>query len=157
MSEYTANAIQTVTDKSAIVFTDNPVPCNRNFIGHRNNTGAFLLSPWVPRQTGCRCCCKKNPQALYLVDFGANIAIPTGGTVEAISVALAIGGAVIPSSEMIVTPAAVENFFNVSRAIHVELMMNCCQTLSVVNTSGQDILVQNANIIFARPDLTIQR
>ena len=155
MSEFSALALQTVKDKETIVFTNSPVPCNRGFIGHRNDTGAFILSPWVPYQPSCRC--QKRPTALYLVDFGANIAIPTGGTIEAISVALAIGGTVIPSSTMIVTPAAVEEFFNVSRAIHVQLMMNCCQTLSIVNTSGQDILVQNANIIFSRPDLAITR
>ena len=156
MSEFSAVLQQTVQPEAAIVFTDTDVPCKRGFIEHRNGTGAFLLSPWVPRQTGCQCCRNKQ-SALYLVDFGANIAVPTDGTVGAISVALAINGTVIPASEMIVTPAAVENFFNVSRAIHVQLLMNCCQTVSVVNTSTQAILVQNANIIFNRPDLAITR
>ena len=155
MAEFTANAIQTVAPNAAIVFNGNPVPCNRGFIAHRNGTGSFLLSPWVPYQPTCRC--QKKPSALYLVDFGANIAIPTGGTVAAISVALAIGGTVIPSSTMIVTPAAVEQWSNVSRAIHVQLIMHCCQNLSVVNTSNQDILIQNANIIFSRPDLNVMR
>ena len=157
MAEFTANAQQNVADKEAIIFTQNPVPCNRGFISHRDDTGVFMLSPWIPNQNNCRCRCQRRPSALYLVDFGANIAVPTGGTVGAISVALAIAGTVIPSSAMIVTPAAVEEFFNVSRAIHVQLMMNCCQTLSVVNTSGQDILVQNANIIITRPDLNLTR
>ena len=157
MSEFSANLQQEVQPETAIVFTDTDVPCRRGFVEHRNGTGSFLLSPWVPRQNNCRCCCQKQPSAIYLVDFGANIAVPTGGTAGAISVALAINGTVIPSSTMIVTPAEVEEFFNVSRAINVQLLMNCCQTLSVVNTSTQAILVQNANIIITRPDLTLTR
>lgn len=156
MSEFSATLQQEVQPQSAIVFTDTDVPCNRGFVEHRNGTGSFLLSPWVPRQNGCQCCCNRQ-SALYLVDFGANIAIPTGGTVGEISLALAINGTVLPASTMIVTPAAVEEFFNVSRAINVQLLMNCCQTLSVVNTSTQAILVQNANIIITRPDLTLTR
>ena len=156
MAEFIANVQQTVQPNAAIAFTDTVVPCNRGLIEHRDDTGAFLLSPWVPRQNICRCRCDQQ-SAIYLVDFGANIAIPTGGTEGAISVALAINGTVIPASTMIVTPAAVEEFFNVSRAINVQLLMNCCQTLSVVNTSTQAILVQNANIIITRPDLTLTR
>lgn len=91
------------------------------------------------------------------MDFGANIAIPTGGTVEAISLAISIDGSTIPSSQMIVTPAAVEEFFNVSRAINAEIWRNCCETVTVRNTSDQPILVQNANIIFSRPDLQVTR
>lgn len=91
------------------------------------------------------------------MDFGANIAIPTGGTVEAISLAISIDGSSIPSSQMIVTPAAVEEFFNVSRSINAEIWRNCCETVTVRNTSDQPILVQNANIIFSRPDLQVTR
>jgi len=54
---------------------------------------------------------------------------------------------------MIVTPAAVEEFGNVSRAINVQVWKGCCETVSVRNTSEIPILVQNANIIFSRPDL----
>ena len=133
----------------------NPVPCNRGLIQHRDDTGTFLLKGFVPRQFGCPC--RRQRFANYLVDFGANIAIPTGGTVGAISVAISIDGSTLPASTMTVTPAAVEQFFNVSRAIHVQLLMNCCQTVSVINTSTQPILVQNANIIFSRPDLAVTR
>jgi hypothetical protein len=56
---------------------------------------------------------------------------------------------------MIVTPAAVEEFFNVSRATTVPIWRNCCQTLTVRNTSNIPILMQQANIIFSRPDLAV--
>lgn len=97
---------------------------------------------------------KQDNSANYLVDFGANIAIPSTGTAGAISVALQIDGATIPSSIMTVTPAAVEEYFNVSRAINAQIWRGCCQSVAVRNISDQPILVQNANIIFSRPDLS---
>jgi len=54
------------------------------------------------------CPCRRARSAQYLVDFGANIAIPTGGTVGSIQLSITIDGSTIPSSTMIVTPAAVE-------------------------------------------------
>ena len=156
MAEYSANAQQTVNPGEAVVFTNNPVPCERGFVRHRDETGNFLLSGWVPNN-GCRCGCNRNNSAVYLVDFGANIAVPTGGTVEAISLAITIDGATIPSSQMIVTPAAVEEFFNVSSAVNAQIWRGCCETVTVQNTSEQPILVQNANIIFSRPDLAVSR
>lgn len=155
MAEYSANAVQTVNPGESIVFTEAPVPCDRGLVRHRDDTGSFLLAGYVPRQYGCRC--NREKSANYLVDFGANIAIPTGGTVGAISVAIAIDGATLPASTMEVTPAAVEQFFNVSRAINAAIFKGCCQTVTVRNTSDQPILVQNANIIFSRPDLAVSR
>lgn len=73
------------------------------------------------------------------MDFGANIAIATGGTPGAISVAIAIDGSVIPASTMTVTPAAVGEFFNVSRAINADIWRGCCESVTVVNTSTQPI------------------
>jgi hypothetical protein len=155
MAEYSANAVQTVNPGEAIVFTESPVPCNRGLVRHRDDTGSFLLAGYVP---SCGCGCRnRNQSANYLVDFGANIAVPTGGTVGAISVAVAIDGATLPASTMTVTPAAVEQFFNVSRAINAAIYRGCCQTVTIRNTSDQPILVQNANIIFSRPDLAVTR
>jgi hypothetical protein len=56
---------------------------------------------------------------------------------------------------MTVTPAAVEEFFNVSRATNVQVWRGCCETVAIRNTSDIPILVQNANIIFSRPDLAV--
>lgn len=154
MAEYSNVPIQTVAPGESIVFSTTDVPCNRGFVRHREGSGNFLLSGYVPY---CSCGCNRTKSANYLVDFGANIAIPTTGTVGAISVALTIDGSTLPSSIMTVTPAAVEEYFNVSRAINVEIWRNCCETVTVRNTSDQPILVQNANILFSRPDLMVSR
>lgn len=153
MAEYSANAIQVVNPGETVVFTDSPEPCNRGFVRHRDGTGNFLLSGWIPRRSGC--CCNRNKSANYLVDFGANISVPADGTVEPISLAITIDGATIPASNMIVTPAAVDEYFNVSRAINADIWSGCCESVSVRNTSTQPIQVQNANIIFSRPDLNM--
>lgn len=154
MAEYSANAIQIVNPGESIVFTDTVVPCHRNFVRHRDETGNFLLSGSVPYNFGCRCRCKSR-SAKYLVEFGANISIPTGGTVDPISVAIAIDGTTIPGSTMIVTPAAVNEYFNVGRAINADIWAGCCETVTIRNTSSQPIQVQNANVIFSRPDLLV--
>ena len=90
------------------------------------------------------------PRARFRVSFGGNIAIPTGGTVEAISLAIAIDGEPVASTKMIVTPAAVEEFFNISRDTHIDVPAGCCSQVSVENTSSQDVLVENANLIVER-------
>lgn len=153
MAEFSSSAVQTVNPGETIIFTASS-PCKRGFVRHRDDTGNFLLSGWLPSRyvNGCPC---NSKSAEYFVDFGANIAIPTGGTVGEISVAIAVDGATIPSSTMRVTPAAVEQYFNVSCAINVPIWRGCCETVSIRNTSAQPILVDSANVIFTRPDLNI--
>lgn len=149
--EFSNNAVQTVNPGESVVFTASPVPCNRGLVRHRNDSGNFLLRGNV-RRNACGCCAES---AQYLVDFGANIAIPTGGTVGSISLALTLDGATLPTTQMTVTPAAVEEYWNVSDATILGVWRGCCQTLTVRNISDQPILVQNANIIFSRPDMNV--
>lgn len=136
--EIIANALQTVLANQNVYFTDTVTPGNCA-ISHRDDSGLVTIRG-ITNQ--CR--------ARYKISFGGNIAIPTGGTVEAISIALAIDGEAVPSTTMIVTPAAVENFFNVFSAIFVDVPRGCCVTISVTNISTQAIEVQNANLIIER-------
>lgn len=152
MAEYSANAVQIVNPGESIVFTESPVPCTRGLVRHRDDSGSFLLSGMTPNRYGCNC--NQNGAVNYLVDFGCNISIPEGGTVEEISVALALDGTTLQASTMRVTPAAVEEYFNISKAINVGIWANCCETVSVVNTSTQAIQVESANIIISRTNKT---
>ena len=149
--EFSNNNSQVVNPGESVVFTASPVPCNRGLVRHRNDSGNFLLRGNV-RRDACGCCAES---AQYVVDFGANIAIPTGGTVGSISLALTLDGATLPTTQMTVTPAAVEEYWNVSDATILGVWRGCCQTLTVRNISDQPILVQNANIIFSRPDMNV--
>lgn len=153
MAEYAAVAEQTVNPGETVVFTVATIPCNRGFVRWRAGSGNFLLSGWVPNKGGC--CCNRNKNANYFVDVGMNIAVPTGETAGEISVALSIDGATDQSTTMRVTPAAVEEYFNVSRATNVQVWKGCCETVAIRNTSTIPILVQNANIVFTRPDLAV--
>jgi hypothetical protein len=64
--------------------------------------------------------------------------------------AIAIDGEGIQSTTMIVTPAAVEEFFNVSSVVFIEVPRGCCMTVSVKNISDIPVNVQNANLIVER-------
>ena len=136
--EIIAVAEQTVLANQNVLFTD--VVTSGNFsISHRDGSGLITLRG---NTNQCR--------ARYKVSFGGNIAVPTGGTVEAISIALALEGEGIASSTMIVTPAAVEEYFNVFGSMFIDVPRGCCLTVSVKNTSTQSILVQNANLLVER-------
>ncbi len=82
--------------------------------------------------------------------FGANIALPTGGSAGPIQLAIAINGEPVSATQMIVTPAAVGEFFNVSRTLFLNVPSGCCAQISVENTSTVAIDVQNASLIVER-------
>lgn len=138
MAEFVTNALQLVAVGQNVIFDETPV-CSAKGIFHREGSGIVRLKG-ITNQ--CR--------ARYLVSFSGNIEIPTGGTVGAISLAIAVDGEPLPSTQMIVTPAAVLNFFNVAAQVYVDVPCGCCATVAVENTSTQPINVQNANLIITR-------
>lgn len=142
--EFSANAIQTVAPNQSVIFTETPIPCNKGLVIHRDESGTFLLANNI-RNNSCNC---RNYVTDYIVSFHANIAIPTGGTVEEISLGIAVDGDIDPSSIMCVTPAAVDEYFNVGAEIAVSVPSLCgCSNVSIRNNSTQDILIQNANFV----------
>lgn len=136
--EITANALQTVSENQNVLFTDTVI-CGSCSIVHREGSGLVTLRGITEQ---CR--------ARYRVSFGGNIAIPAGGTVEPISLALAINGEPVATTTMISTPAAVEQFNNVYSSIFIDVPRGCCSQISVRNISTQAIDVQNANLIVER-------
>lgn len=136
--EITANALQTVPENQNVQFTDT-ITCGSCSISHRDGSGLITLKGIT---TQCR--------ARFKISFGGNIALPTGGTVGPISLAIAIDGEPIATTTMISTPAAVEEFNNIFGAIFIDIPRGCCSTVSVRNTSTQAIDVQNANLIIER-------
>ena len=136
--EITANAIQTVASNANVLFTDTVV-CGNCAITHRDGSGLVTLRGLTNQ---CR--------ARFRVSFGGNIALPTGGTVGPISLAIAVNGEPVATTTMISTPAAVEEFNNVFSAIFLDVPKGCCSQISVRNISDQPIDVQNANLIVER-------
>lgn len=136
--EIIANELQTVLAGANVQFTDTVVP-GKACTMHRLGSGLVSLRGLTDQ---CR--------ARYKISFGGNIAVPTGGTVGAISLAIAIDGEAIAATTMTVTPAAVEEFFNVFGAVYLDIPRGCCSQISVRNVNTQAIEVQNANLIIER-------
>ena len=136
--ELTANAIQTVAEGANVLFTDEVTSGNCSIL-HRDGSGLVTLRGLTNQ---CR--------ARFRVSFGGNIAVPTGGAVEAISIAIAVNGEPVAATTMISTPAAVEEYNNVFGAIFLDVPHDCCSQISVRNMSTQDIEIQNANLIVER-------
>lgn len=147
------NAVQTVQPNQPVTL-ETSIGCNKGYIYHRNGSGILTLRGVT-----------SNCFARYQVTFNANIAIPDGGTVGPISVALALDGEPLLTSRAIVTPAATaanpptqDNFFNVTSTAIVDIPRGCCTNVSVENTSesttpttpAPSILVQNANLVANR-------
>lgn len=129
--EYIAPA-QTVALNNPILFNDS-IPCSRGRIYHDDGNGTFQLRG-LNRQVGCGCCCQKLTE--YQVTFNGNIAVPTGGTVGPIAVALTIGGEPIESSRAIFTPAAVDEYGNVTATKIIKIPWGCCPSLSIEYVNG---------------------
>lgn len=138
MAEFTSTTIQTVAAGQNLPLTETAIK-GSNCINHRAGAGNVTLRGLTNQ-------CK----ALFKVSFGGNIAIPTGGTVGDISVALAVGGEALNSATAIVTPAAVDQYNNVFTAVFVEVPRGCCVTVALKNTSTQAISIANSNLIVER-------
>jgi hypothetical protein len=149
--EYISDQLQTVALNTPIIFSDS-IPCRRGLIYHEDGTGVFQLRGC--NNGGCCCCGIKTTD--YQVTFNGNIAVPEGGTVGPIAIALAVAGEPIDSSRAIFTPAAVDEYGNVTATKIVKVPWKCCPSLSVeyVNGSVDDptfvptpvINVVNANL-----------
>lgn len=147
MAEYLANAEQAVSLNAPVIFTAS-IPCRRGYIYHEDETGIFILRGNTP-----------NCFARYQVTFNGNIAIPTGGTAGAIAVAIAVNGEPRLTSRAIITPAAVEEYGNVTSTAIITVPKCCCFSLSVeavpatsdpTVTPAPVINVQNANLVINR-------
>lgn len=149
--EYLWNDVQEVALYSPILFRSS-IPCNRGLIIHEDETGNFILRGV---NTGNSC----NQWTHYQVTFNGNIAIPEGGTVTPIAVALTVNGEPRYVSRAIFTPAAVEEYGNVTSTAIIKVPRCCCYSLGVeavpattdpTVTPAPIIEVQNANLTIAR-------
>lgn len=147
MAEYLANALETVDLNNPIVFTAS-IPCTKGYIYHEDETGIFTLRGIT-----------NNCFARYQITFNGNIALPEGATVTPIAVAIAVNGEPRPTSRAIFTPAAAEEFGNVTSTAIVTVPRGCCFSLSVravngttdpADTPAPAIDVINSNLVISR-------
>lgn len=150
MAEFAYNPIQLVQPGQNVLL-NTTIGCNKGYVLHRNESGIVTLRGAVNNPNACF--------ARYQVTFNGNIAIPADGTVGPISVSLAIDGEPVQTSRAIVTPTAVDSYFNVTSTAIVTVPRCCCYTVAVENTSASAtpattpapaINVQNANLTVTR-------
>lgn len=139
-------ALQTVKPGGVILFDEVTVVNNRDVV-HRAGSGVITIQN---RAGGCP---MFYPVGAVPVSFSANVAfpgtVPTGETAATapLSLAFAIGGEPDTTTEMIVTPAAADEFFNVARTALVTVPRGCCTSLAIENTSNGTITVENATLL----------
>lgn len=145
MSEYLNNDIQLIQPGAPIPLRTS-IGCPNGYVYHRPESGILILRGKT-----------SNCFARYSVEFTGNIAVPEGGTVGAIAIALAVDGEPIPTSRAIVTPAAVDEYFNVTSTAIITVPRGCCVNVSVENVSeatgttpAPAINVQNSNLTVTR-------
>lgn len=147
-AEYLANAVQSVALNAPIIFTAS-IPCRKGYIYHEEETGVFILRGITNGQCF----------ATYQLTFNGNVAIPTGGDVTPIAIAIAVNGEPRLTSRAIYTPAAVEEYGNLTSTAIIKVPRGCCFSVSVEYVQATDdptvtptplIDVQNANLVIDR-------
>lgn len=138
MAEFVNSNIVTVAAGQNVPLVETAVKGNACIV-HREGSGIITLRGNTQQ---CR--------ALYRVSFGGNIAIPDGGTVEAITAALSVEGEGLASATATVTPAATENYFNIFVTAQVAVPRGCCVTVAIKNTSTQAVNFANSNLVAER-------
>lgn len=128
MAEYlTRDAIESVALNAPIPFIDS-IPCNRGYVYHQSGSGIFVLRGIVNNPTSCF--------ARYVVEFTGNIAVTTGGAVTPIATAIVVSGEERTGSRSIFTPAAVDEYGNVTSRATIDVPRGCCFTVSVEYVNG---------------------
>lgn len=147
MAEFLANAVQSISLNQPAVFTAS-IPCNRGYVFHEDETGNFILRGCTP-----------NCFARYQVTFNGNIAIPTGGAITPIAVALSVNGEPRLTSRAIYVPAAVDTYGNVTSTAIITVPKGCCFNVAVRYVAADEdpatvptpvIEMQNANLVITR-------
>jgi hypothetical protein len=147
MAEYIEVSNQLVALNNPVVFTAS-IPCPKGYVIHEDGTGTFTLRGVT-----------NNCFARYQLVFNANVQIPEGGTVTPIGIAITTNGEVRPSSLAIVTPAAEEEFSNLTSTAIITVPKGCCFNVSIRYVSGvtDGTTTPTPTIEIANSNLTISR
>ena len=150
--EFLYNDIQEVALYSPIIFRSS-IPCTRGWVIHEDETGNFIL-----RGVSSGNCC--NQWTHYQVTFNGNIALTEESEdIVPSAVSLTVNGEPRYVSRAIYTPAAVEEYGNVTSTAIIKVPRCCCYSLGVEAVPATTdptiapapiIEVQNANLTIAR-------
>lgn len=149
--EFLWNDIQEVSLYSPVLFRAS-IPCTKGYVYHEDETGNFILRGRVNNECNCF--------AHYQVTFNGNIALPEDATeVVPIAIALTVNGEPRYVSRAIYTPAAVDEYGNVTSTAIIKVPRGCCFSLGIEAVPATTdptvspapvINVQNANLVISR-------
>lgn len=147
-AEYLAVAEQEVALNAPIVFTAS-IPCTKGWVYHEDETGIFIL-----RGITCNQCF-----ATYQVTYNGNISVPEEGELTPIAVAITVNGEPRITSRAIYTPAAVDEYGNVTSTAIIKVPKGCCFSVSVEYVTGvtDGVTVPTPNINVLNSNLVIDR
>lgn len=147
MAEYLANSVQNVDLNSPILFSAS-IPCSKGYVFHEDETGIFILRGIT-----------NNCFARYKITYNGNIAIPTGGAVTPIAVAISVAGETRPTSRAIFTPAAVDTYGNVTSTCIVTVPRGMSLNVAVRYVSGavDSVVEPTPTISVVNSNLEIER
>lgn len=149
ISKYITSTDQNVALNNTIPFNIVSIPCNKGCV-IPITTGVLTLKGST-----------SNRFARYEVDLQANVAIPEGGAVTPLAVAITLNGVAIPDSVAIVTPAAAEDVWHIHTSATITVPCGCCVSVSAayVDATEDDATVTPTPSIFVRRNasLTVDR
>ena len=145
MAKYITSTDQNVALNNTIPFNIVSIPCNKGCVVPIT-TGVLTLKGNT-----------SNRFARYEVTVQANVAIPEGGAVTPIALAITLNGVAIPDSIAIVTPAAVEDVWHVNISTVITVPCGCCVSVSAayVDATEDDATVTPTPSIFVRRNASL--
>ena len=136
--EVIANELQTIEVNNAVLF-QSALSSNSPSIIWRAGSGLVTLRGLGPQS-----------RARFRVAYHGNVALSEGATVAPILLAIRVNGESIASSITMSTPAAVQDFNNVSAATFIDVPSGCCTQISLVNIGTINIDTQNVSMTVER-------
>ena len=149
MAKYITSTDQNAALNNTIPFNIVSIPCNKGCVV-AITTGVLTLKR-----------SSSNRFARYEVDLQANVAIPEGGAVTPLAIAITLNGVPIPDSVAIITPAAAEEMWHIHTSAVVTVPCGCCVSVSAeyVDATEDDATVTPTPSILVRRNasLTVDR
>ena len=141
MARYITSTDQNVALNNTVPFDIVSIPCNRGCV-IPITTGVLTLKGNT-----------SNRFARYEVKLQANVAIPEGGAVTPIALAITLNGVAIPDSMAIVTPVAAEEFWHINTSVTITVPCDCCISVSAAYVDATE---DNASVT-PTPSILVRR
>lgn len=141
MARYITSTDQNVALNNTVPFDIVSIPCNRGCV-IPITTGVLTLKGNT-----------SNRFARYEVKLQANVAIPEGGAVTPIALAITLNGVAIPDSVAIVTPVAAEEFWHINTSVTITVPCDCCISVSAAYVDATE---DNASVT-PTPSILVRR